>query len=87
MIRHLVEREINEHGLIDKRPAARGRRRSVTVNLAESPLAWLSARGKLDTRHYAKRQFTFARHQLPDFTWLSAGDPWAAVEAACISRM
>ncbi|HEY8160749.1 MAG TPA: tRNA (adenosine(37)-N6)-dimethylallyltransferase MiaA [Methylocystis sp.] len=44
-------------------------------------------RGKLDTRHYAKRQFTFARHQLPDFTWLSAGDPWAAVEAACISRM
>jgi len=24
---------------------------------------------KLDTRHYAKRQFTFARHQLPDFVW------------------
>lgn len=44
-------------------------------------------RGKLDTRHYAKRQFTFARHQLPYFEWLSVGDPWAAVEAACISRM
>jgi tRNA dimethylallyltransferase len=25
------------------------------------------ARAKLDTRHYAKRQFTFARHQLCDF--------------------
>jgi len=27
------------------------------------------ARGKSDTRHYAKRQFTFARHQLPTFAW------------------
>ena len=27
-------------------------------------------RGKADTRHYAKRQFTFARHQLPNFMWL-----------------
>ncbi len=27
-------------------------------------------RGKSDTRHYARRQFTFARHQLPDFEWL-----------------
>ena len=26
-------------------------------------------RGQMDTRHYAKRQFTFARHQLPDFKW------------------
>ena len=25
-----------------------------------------------DTRHYAKRQFTFARHQLPDFQWMPA---------------
>jgi tRNA dimethylallyltransferase len=32
------------------------------------------ARGKLDTRHYAKRQFTFARHQLPGFRWLKGGD-------------
>ena len=29
------------------------------------------ARGKSDTRHYARRQFTFARHQLTDFEWLS----------------
>lgn len=27
--------------------------------------------GKSDTRQYAKRQFTFARHQLPDFHWLA----------------
>ncbi len=27
--------------------------------------------GKSDTRHYAKRQFTFARHQLPNFRWVA----------------
>jgi tRNA dimethylallyltransferase len=27
------------------------------------------ARSKLDTRHYAKRQFTWARHQLSGFKW------------------
>jgi tRNA dimethylallyltransferase len=27
-------------------------------------------RGQMDTRHYAKRQFTFARHQLPEFQWV-----------------
>ena len=32
-------------------------------------------RGKLDTRHYAKRQLTFARHQLPGFSWLEGPDP------------
>jgi tRNA dimethylallyltransferase len=32
------------------------------------------ARGKCDTRRYAKRQFTFARHQLPGFLWLEGGD-------------
>ena len=30
-----------------------------------------AARGVSDTRHYAKRQLTFARHQLPNFRWLS----------------
>jgi tRNA dimethylallyltransferase len=23
-----------------------------------------------DTRHYAKRQFTWFRHQLPEFAWI-----------------
>jgi tRNA dimethylallyltransferase len=25
---------------------------------------------RADTRHYAKRQFTWFRHQLPDFEWV-----------------
>jgi tRNA dimethylallyltransferase len=29
------------------------------------------ARSKLDTRHYAKRQFTWARHQLSGFKWVA----------------
>jgi tRNA dimethylallyltransferase len=33
---------------------------------------------KLDTRHYAKRQFTWARHQLAGFEWVA---PEQAVEA------
>ncbi len=35
-------------------------------------------RSKLDTRHYAKRQFTWARHQLIGFKWVA---PEEAVEA------
>jgi tRNA dimethylallyltransferase len=27
--------------------------------------------GRADTRHYAKRQFTWFRHQLPEFTWVT----------------
>jgi tRNA dimethylallyltransferase len=27
--------------------------------------------GRADTRHYAKRQFTWFRHQLPEFQWMS----------------
>ena len=27
--------------------------------------------GRADTRHYAKRQFTWFRHQLPEFEWLA----------------
>jgi tRNA dimethylallyltransferase len=35
------------------------------------------AKGKIDTRHYSKRQFTWFRHQLPQFKWAS---PAAAVD-------
>ena len=35
-------------------------------------LAEAAARSKLDTRHYAKRQFTWARHQLSGFRWVTA---------------
>ena len=49
MIRKLAERELTAEG-----PRRRGRRtrrrRSVTVNLTESPLGWLNARGHLADR-------------------------------------
>jgi tRNA dimethylallyltransferase len=35
--------------------------------------------GQRDTRHYAKRQFTFARRQLPAFAWIADADPLAAI--------
>ena len=52
MARHLVERELTSEGP-RQRPAGPGglaRSRSVTVNLAESPLAWLHSRGHLPER-------------------------------------
>jgi tRNA dimethylallyltransferase len=48
----------------------------------EMSLAEAAARGKLDTRHYSKRQVTFARHQLPSFRWIGADETQAAIEAA-----
>ena len=51
MKRELVERELTEVG--PKRAgSAAGKRRTVTVNMAESPLAWLHARGHLDERQF-----------------------------------
>ncbi len=41
------------------------------------PLEEAAARAKQDTRHYAKRQMTWFRHQLPEFEWLA---PEAAAE-------
>jgi len=35
----------------------------------EITLAEAAEGAKGDTRRYVKRQFTFARHQLPDWTW------------------
>jgi hypothetical protein len=49
MRRELAERELTSEG--PRRHGGVGpRRRSVTVNLAESPIAWLHARGHLDDR-------------------------------------
>lgn len=49
MKRELVERELTSEGPRHKGGVNR-RRRSVTVNLAESPLSWLHAHGHLDDR-------------------------------------
>ncbi|MDO7844705.1 DUF6456 domain-containing protein [Sphingomonas immobilis] len=46
-MRQLAERTLDEHG-IQRAAAKRGR--SVRVNLAESPLGWLAARGLIDAR-------------------------------------
>jgi hypothetical protein len=48
-MRHLVERELTPEGP-RRSGAVTGRPRTVTVNVAESPIAWLHARGHLDDR-------------------------------------
>jgi len=35
--------------------------------------------GRADTRHYAKRQFTWFRHQLPEFAWMTAEEAGARI--------
>ena len=50
-MRELAEMTIDDRGVIGG-PAAATRRRSVTVNMAESPLSWLKARGKIDARQF-----------------------------------
>lgn len=49
MARELIERELTEIG-VSGRGSSRAAKRTVTVNLAESPLSWLHARGHLDDR-------------------------------------
>lgn len=51
MQRQLVERELTCDGPLAQPP--RKGRRSVTVNLAESPLSWLHARGHLSDAQFA----------------------------------
>lgn len=52
----------------------------------ELSLADAATIGRADTRHYAKRQFTWFRHQLPEFEWVKPEEArgWlaAAVNAA-----
>ena len=38
--------------------------------------------GRADTRHYAKRQFTWFRHQLPEFSWVKPEDGLAWLQTA-----
>ncbi len=51
MRQHLVERELTCEGPAPRKPRRGGR--SVTVNLAESPLTWLHARGHLSDVQFA----------------------------------
>ena len=45
-----------------------------------------AAIGCADTRHYAKRQFTWFRHQLPEFCWVAPEEAEIALEAALSDR-
>ena len=40
----------------------------------EIPLSEAAAEAKKDTRHYAKRQATWFRHQLPEWAWVAPAD-------------
>ncbi|MEA2900013.1 MAG: tRNA dimethylallyltransferase [Bradyrhizobium sp.] len=42
--------------------------------------------GRADTRHYAKRQFTWFRHQLPEFEWMRPEQVRARFEAVIPGR-
>jgi tRNA dimethylallyltransferase len=70
-------RTLSERGLDASLPAMRAHGVPHLIAHLEGRLSLDEAarRGKLDTRHYAKRQLTFARHQLPGFRWLEAADP------------
>jgi tRNA dimethylallyltransferase len=41
-----------------------------------------AAIGRADTRHYAKRQFTWFRHQLPEFEWVKPEEAGGWLESA-----
>ena len=44
--------------------------------------------GRADTRHYAKRQFTWFRHQLPEFEWVKPEAARGWLEApSSVARM
>jgi tRNA dimethylallyltransferase len=51
----------------------------------EITLEEAAAIGRADTRHYAKRQFTWFRHQLPEFEWVKPDEAGAWL-AAVIPR-
>ncbi|MEA2888641.1 MAG: tRNA dimethylallyltransferase [Bradyrhizobium sp.] len=46
----------------------------------ELTLEEAAAIGRADTRHYAKRQFTWFRHQLPEFEWVRPEQARARIE-------
>lgn len=69
-MRELVERAIDAHGVTPKAVgrASGGRGRSVTVNLRESPIAWLASRGLLTARQVEageRLRADYERAQLP----------------------
>jgi tRNA dimethylallyltransferase len=69
-------------------PAMRAHGVPHLIRLIEGEISRREAvtRSTLDTRHYAKRQFTFARHQLPDFAWVRPETAEASILTAVAER-
>jgi tRNA dimethylallyltransferase len=53
-------------------PAMKAHGVPVLIRHLRGEITWeeAAAIGRADTRHYAKRQFTWFRHQLPEFEWV-----------------
>lgn len=51
-MRELAERSLDEFGVVPEGGRTRANARRVTVNVAESPLGWLKARGMVDDRQF-----------------------------------
>jgi tRNA dimethylallyltransferase len=51
----------------------------------EMPLAAAIAAAQADTRHYAKRQFTWFRHQLGHWPQVAPGEAFAYLKSALSS--
>jgi tRNA dimethylallyltransferase len=43
-------------------------------------------RGQSDTRRYAKRQFTWFRHQMPGWTWVEPGEAAETLRSIVLDR-
>jgi hypothetical protein len=85
MQRTLVERELTPEGP-RRKPGLAPRRRSVTVNLAESPLGWLHAHGHLDDRLFAageKLRCDYERAQLSPMVTMR----WEPVRVRSAARL
>lgn len=85
MQRKLVERELTPEGP-RRKPGVAPRRRSVTVNLAESPLGWLHAHGHLDDRLFAageKLRRDYERAQLAPVVTMR----WEPVRIRGVARL
>ncbi len=71
MRKELVERELTREGPRreqSSKSTGKGKRRSVTMNLAESPLSWLHSRGHISDRLYdagERLRADYERAQLP----------------------
>jgi tRNA dimethylallyltransferase len=61
---------------------AHGLRHLIAHLNGEIPLAEACELAKRDTRTYARRQYTFARHQLPGFQWAQAAEAEALALAS-----